>query len=52
MAEMALAGERDDEFKLLDHAMGLPGGCLPFSQERAASAIARLSRGGRLCDNP
>ena len=44
MAEMPLAGERDDEFKLVDHAMGLPGGWPLSSQEEAASARASGNR--------
>src|SRR5262245_23958381 len=42
MAEMPLAGERDDEFEFLDHAMG-PGRALS-SQEEAPSAIARVGK--------
>jgi hypothetical protein len=39
MAEMPLAGERDDEFEFLDHVMG-PGSALSW-QEEATSAISK-----------
>src|SRR5262249_45715358 len=43
MTEMPLAGERDDEFKFIDHAVGPEGKGWPSSsQEAAVNARARV----------